>query len=258
MIIDANTWLGHWPFRQLRYNDAAGLLHLMDADGIDLGVVANTHGVFYKNVQKANEELAEWVAPHRDRLVPFATLNPNYPGWQRNLRLCHDEMGMKGLRLYPVYHDYKLTDATAGELIAAATEMGLPIQLPMRIVDVRQRHWMDAERNLSAEECLAAVQAYPNTTFIFANALGLQPATFAGANGQGGRRVVTDLARMSAVYHDDLGALIGQAGAGSVVLGTGIPFNYARPAFLKVEALDADQAQKEQILSGNMRAVLGL
>ncbi|MHB0878461.1 MAG: amidohydrolase family protein [Anaerolineae bacterium] len=258
MIIDANTWLGHWPFRQLRHNDVAGLLHLMDANGIDLAVVANTHGIFYKNVQKANEELAAWVAPHRDRLVPFATMNPNYPGWRRNLRLCHEDLGMKGLRLYPVYHDYKLTDATAADMLQEATEMGLPLQFPMRVVDVRQRHWMDAERTLTPEELHAAVQAFPDTTFIFSNALGLQPATFAGANQTGGRRVVTDVARMSAVLRNDLGSLIGEAGAGSVVFGTGIPFNYAAPAFLKIEALDAGEADKDLIRSGNMRAILGM
>lgn len=257
MIIDANTWLGHWPFRQLRHNDVAGLLHLMDANGIDLAVVANTHGVFYKNAQKANEELAEWVAPHRDRLVPFATMNPGYPGWQRNLGLCRD-VGMKGLRLYPIYHDYKLTDAPAAALVGAATEMGWPVQLPMRIVDARQRHWMDTERNLTPDECLAAVQAYPGTSFIFSNALGLQPGTFTGANGSGQRRVVTDLARMSAVYHNDLGALLAAAGAGSVVFGTGMPFNYPGPAFLKVEALDASAEAKELLRSGNMRAILRL
>ena len=257
MIIDANAWLGHWPFRQLRHNDTSGLLRLMDANDIDVAVVANTHGILYKNAQKANEELAEWVAPHRDRLVPFATVNPNYPGWRRNLRLCHDELGMKGLRLYPMYHDYRPTDAAAVELVQEATALAMPLQFPMRVVDVRQRHWMDTERNLTPEELHAAVEAFPDTTFIFINALGLQAATFAGAN-QSGRRVVTDVSRMSAVLHDNLGGLVRAAGAGSVVFGTGIPFNYARPAFLKLEALDASEEEKALIRGGNMRAILGL
>lgn len=258
MLIDANTWLGHWPFRQLRHNDVAGLLHLMDAHSIDKAVVANIHGVFYKNVQKANEELAAWIAPHRDRLVPFATINPSYPGWQRNLRLCHDDLGMKGLRLYPAYHDYRLTDGAATELVLAATDLAMPVQLPMRIVDVRQRHWMDSERNLTPEELHAAVQAFPETTFIFINALGLQPATFASNQAHGGRRVVTDVSRMTAVLNDNIGELVRQAGAGSVVFGTGIPFNYARPAFLKIEALDANDEAKALICGGNMAAILGL
>ncbi len=25
MIVDANTWVGHWPFRRIRLADAAGL-----------------------------------------------------------------------------------------------------------------------------------------------------------------------------------------------------------------------------------------
>lgn len=256
MIIDANAWLGHWPFRQLRHNDTAGLLRLMDANGIDKAAVASIHGIFYKNCHRANEELAEQVAAHRDRLIPFATLNPTYPGWQRNLRLCRDDLGMHGLRLYPMYHDYELGGGPARELIAAATELGWPVALPMRVVDVRQRHWLDTERNLTPDEIDAVVHACPDTDFIFLNALGLRPTTFAEANRPGGRRVVTDLTRMTAVLHDNLGELLLQAGAGSVVFGTGIPFNYARPAFLKLEVLQAAEADTERIRHGNMAAIL--
>ena len=35
MLIDINTWVGHWPFRQLRGADASGLLKRMDKKGID-------------------------------------------------------------------------------------------------------------------------------------------------------------------------------------------------------------------------------
>ena len=102
------------------------------------------------------------------------------------------------------------------------------------------------------------MQAYPDTTFIFTNALGVQPATFAGANRPGAGASSPTSPACPPCYHDDMGQLLAEAGAGSVVLGTGIPFNYAQPAFLKVEALDATEAEKEQIRSGNMRAILGL
>lgn len=257
MIIDANAWLGHWPFRQLRYNDVTGLLRLMDRNGIDKAVVASIHGIFYKNCQRANEELAAETEKQRDRLIPFATLNPNYPGWQRNLRLCREDLNMRGLRLYPAYHDYNLTDSPALELIAAATEMHMPIALPMRVVDMRQRHRLDTERNLTAQELDAVTRACPKTSFIFLNALGLQPATFSEEN-QAGRHIVTDLSRLTAVLHDNLGELIREAGAGSVVFGTGVPFNYPKPALLKLEVLRASEADKERIAWGNMAAVLGI
>ncbi len=258
MIIDANAWLGHWPFRQLRHNDVPGLLGLMDANAIDMAVVSSIHGIFYKNCQRANEELAEAVKGHRDRLIPFAVLNPNYPGWQRNLRLCREHLDFRGLRLFPAYHDYTLTDASSLEMIGAATEMGMPVSLPMRVVDVRQRHWMDTERNLTVPEIEAVVKACPDTSFIILNALGLESSSVFAGNREGGRQVVTDLSRMTAVMGNNIGAVIDAYGAESIVFGTGIPFKYPRPALLKVEVLQADEAQKEKILSGNLRRILSL
>lgn len=258
MIIDANAWLGHWPFRQLRHNDAPGLLRLMDAKKIDKAVVASVHGIFYKNCQRANEELAAAVEGHRDRLIPFATLNPIYPGWQRNLRLCREELGMKGLRLYPIYHQYELTDPVALELIHAAAGMGMPVQLPMRVVDVRQRHWLDVERNLTVAELEAVTGACPETSFIILNGLGLESAAFFAQNQHGKRRIVAELSRMTAVLQNNLGQLIDNYGAGSVVFGTGIPFKYAEPAFLKLDILEATEAEKEQIRWRNMAEILGL
>ncbi|NPV07332.1 MAG: amidohydrolase family protein [Anaerolineae bacterium] len=258
MIIDANAWLGHWPFRQLRHNDVPGLLRFMDANGIEAAVVASIHGIFYKNCHRANEELAEQVAGHRDRLIPFATLNPNYPGWQRNLRLCHEELGMRGLRLYPAYHQYDLTDSASLELIGAATELGFPIALPMRVVDVRQRHWMDTERNLTVPEIEAVVQACPRTSFVILNGLGLESSLAFEPDRNGSRQVMADLSRMTAVLANNLGAMIANFGPGSVVFGTGMPFKYPRPALLKLEILEADQATKEAISHGNMERLLSL
>ena len=80
MIIDVNAWVGHWPFRRLRHNTVQGLLRLMDRSGIDRAVVASIHGVFYRDAHSANEELARQVLRHRDRLIPFATLNPTLCG----------------------------------------------------------------------------------------------------------------------------------------------------------------------------------
>ncbi len=258
MIIDGNAWLGQWPFRQLRHNDVGGLLRLMDANGIDKAVVSSIHGIFYKNCQRANEELAEEVAGYRDRLIPFATLNPLYPGWQRNVQLCRNELGMRGLRIFPAYHQYDLTDGPSLELIRVATEIGWPVTVTQRVVDVRQRHPMDTERLISAAEFEAVAAACPDTSFIILNALGLESSAMFGCNRDGGRQVMTDISRMTAVMGNNMGVMIERYGPGSLVFGTGIPFNYPRPALLKMEVLQADAAAKQAIYHGNLERLLGL
>jgi len=75
MIIDMNAYLGHWPFRRLRYNAAPELLDLMDEKGIDRACVSSASAIFFKNSQAGNEELAEQIEPYRDKLIPFAVIN---------------------------------------------------------------------------------------------------------------------------------------------------------------------------------------
>ena len=127
MIIDVNAWVGHWPFRRLRHNTVQGLLRLMDRNGIDRAVVASIHGVFYRDAHSANEELAGQVLRRRDRLIPFATLNPTCAGWKEDLRRCVEDLELCGIRLVPQYHGYDPESDAALELLdALSDEFGIP------------------------------------------------------------------------------------------------------------------------------------
>ena len=81
MIVDVNAYLGHFAFRQLRYNTAVSLLALMDSKRIDKAVVSSASAITYRNAQAGNEEVAEEVRGLTDRLIPFAVINPSYAGW---------------------------------------------------------------------------------------------------------------------------------------------------------------------------------
>src|SRR5438067_2431929 len=101
MIIDVNAYLGHFAFRQLRHNNAAGLLALMDRAHIDRAIVSSASSITYRNPQPGNEEVAAEIKSKGDRLTGFAVLNPAYAGWRDDLKICHQQFGMRGLRLYP-------------------------------------------------------------------------------------------------------------------------------------------------------------
>jgi len=152
VLIDVNAYLGHFAFRRLRHNTAEGLLKLMDRHGIDKAIVSSASAITYRNPQSGNEELMEEVRGHEDRLIPFAVINPSYAGWEDDLRICHDEFGMKGLRLYPKWHNYDLSDPHCMELINRATEMGMIISIPIRVEDYRQRSWLVDVPDLSLDD----------------------------------------------------------------------------------------------------------
>ncbi|MEX1137465.1 MAG: hypothetical protein WEB89_11220, partial [Balneolales bacterium] len=93
MLIDSNAYIGQWPFRQLNYNTCDTLLGRMNEFGVDLSVISNLNGVFYKNTQSANEELYEEINSDRrfrDCFIPFAVINPIYNGWKHDLETSID------------------------------------------------------------------------------------------------------------------------------------------------------------------------
>ena len=152
ILLDANAWLGHYPFRAVPNNTSDALLRLMDRHGIGKAVVSSLHCVFYSDVHSGNDELAQWVRPHRDRLIPCATLNPMAPGWERDLRQCCDEWDMRGVRLFPAHHRYSLTSPQCLELTRAAADRKLHVAIPLRLEDRRQQHWMDTTAEVSLSE----------------------------------------------------------------------------------------------------------
>src|SRR5665647_2772328 len=103
MLIDINAYVGHWPFMQLKYNTCETLTHRMDQFGVDVSVISNLNGIFYKNAQSANQELYEEIKSlkrHIISFVTFADINPNYEVWQQDLETSISKLGMRGIRLY--------------------------------------------------------------------------------------------------------------------------------------------------------------
>ena len=253
MLIDVNTYIGHWPFRQLRHNTVRALVRRMDQHGIDRAVVASLHGMFYKNVQPANEELAGETRRYLDRLIPFATLNPTYPGWEEDLRRCAEDLGLCGIRLYPQYHGYPLNDPVGLELIDAATERGWAIQVPMRVVDRRQRHRWDLAEDLPVAAFEEIFSLRPQTRWMILNGVGLD-----GKRLPAEARFLVEISRMTSVLQGTIPTLLETAGPEHVAFGTGMPFKVPEPALLKLDILDEPGPVKERIAWRNAAEMLGL
>jgi predicted TIM-barrel fold metal-dependent hydrolase len=258
MIVDVNAYLGHFAFRQLRYNKAVSLLALMDSKRIDKAVVSSASAITYRNSQAGNEEVADEVRGHSDRLIPFAVINPFYAGWQDDLNICHEEFGMAGLRLYPKWHNYQLSNPCCRELVNAATERGMVISIPIRVEDNRQRSWLLNVPDVPLEEIVGLVKAHPKARFILLNGIGYTGCPLGRKDNGLLSNYAIGLSRLSAVLANELGQLITNLGAERVMFGTGMPFNYPDPALVKLEVLDASDADKEKLRSQNAMTWLRL
>lgn len=258
MMIDVNAYLGHFAFRRLRHNTAASLLALMDSKKIDKAVVSSAGAITYRNPQAGNEELAEETKAHRDRLIPFAVINPFYAGWQDDLKICHEDFGMTGLRLYPKWHNYQLSSSSSRELVDAATERGMVISIPIRVEDNRQRSWLLNIPDIPPEEIVELVKDHPKARFILLNGLAYTGSPLGRKDNGLPPNYAIELSRLSALLANEIGQLIANLGAERVMFGTGMPFNYPDPALVKLEVLDASEADKENIRSQNAMTWLRL
>lgn len=258
MTIDLHAYLGPFAFRRLRPTTAAGLVALMDRHRIDRAVVASAAALTYRNPQPANEDLAEEARAHRDRLTPFAVLNPAYAGWRDDLEACHRGLGMAGVRLYPRWHHYQLTDPECLALVDAATARGLPIAIPVRVEDPRQRSWLVDIPDVPLTEIAALIAARPAARFAVLNGLRVVDSPLGKPDAGLPANYLVDFARMDAVLANEIGALVANLGPDRLVFGTGMPFQEPAAAVLKLDLLKADLDQKDQIARRNAERWLGL
>jgi predicted TIM-barrel fold metal-dependent hydrolase len=261
MLIDVNANIGHWPFRQTKGNTCKALLERMDQSGIDVSVVSNMNGIFYKDTQASNEELHEEIISDplfRDRFIPFAIFNPIYAGWKGDLDKCISEMGIKGIRLYPKYHDYELTDPACIELVEMARDRGLAVSLTLRMADSRARSWMDIDWEWNLADVIPIFKKVPDAKYMvlnIANGIHLNDedtAIFKNAD------VVFDTSGRN-IYN--LSELILKFGTDMFAFGTHSPILDYLTGLLRIESLresEADQATMELLRSGNAKRILGL
>jgi len=254
-LCDVNTHIGHWPFRQLPYQDVKTLLKQMDRVGIEKAAVCHTHSLFYKNAHRGNEELFQQTSRHRDRLFPVATLNPLYVGSRDDLRSCVEDFGMRALRLTPPYHDYQLSCPQAVEFAQAAGELGLAVFVPFRIVDVRQRHWLDTETNISLAQLADFARATGKLTIV-ATEFPLTSDRPTVRLLKKVSNITLGISRIRNVVPEALSELITELGKERFLFDSGMPFKAVQCALLRLAALKK-AADREFVGRKNFETLFG-
>jgi predicted TIM-barrel fold metal-dependent hydrolase len=72
-------------------------------------------------------QVAEYVATQPDRLVGFLSLDPTQPGWRDELEEGHRHLGLKGIKLMPMYAGFRPDDPAFDDLWSYASRNGLPV-----------------------------------------------------------------------------------------------------------------------------------
>jgi predicted TIM-barrel fold metal-dependent hydrolase len=257
-VFDVNAYLGHWFSRRLAFDTAPGLLSLMDACGVDRAVVGSLSAVMYRTSQSGNEELTAEVEGHRDRLVPFGVINPDYVAWESDLAWCAGILGAKGIRLYPQYHGYRLSDRCCDEACDACAEKGLPVTLLQRQEDYRQSHWKVDARDLLLDDIAALASRHPKTRFILMEGAGYPDSRLVREAASLPANCWIEVSRLSVFMDKELPRLLAALGAGRLLFGTGMPLKLAGPALLRMQHLAAPESDKRLVYGANLAGLLGL
>lgn len=259
LCVDINADIGPWAFRRLPSSSVRGVLNLMDQNAIHRVLAGPVPGITYRNCHAANQELAEEldaVPGVRERVLPAAVLNPDYPGALGDLAACADSLGCRALKLYPNYHGYRLWEAPCLDLCRAATDLGFPVLVVVRVEDERFHHWQLLVPPTPLEDFVKLASALPESRFVLVGCSAPEARRCLAETGEASNAWV-DLSYVKSPMNA-VESILGDCGASRLLFGTHLPFVNPATNCDKTRRAHIPAADLDAILGGNAAALLGL
>ncbi|MFV2068150.1 MAG: amidohydrolase family protein [Pirellulales bacterium] len=245
---DINACFGHWPYWDLHHKTVGDLVASMDRNNIDQAAVMSLRGLLL-DWRAGNEETLAAATRYPTRLVPIATLSPFLDGDGKELARLAD-LGMRGVRLYPTFHNYPLSSSFVDEVCQAASDGNIPVMLPTRPM----MNWRFTA--VPIETCGAVIERHPATTFILSGPNYLVEF----------QAVVQLMAQCPNVAFDisclqgfgSIAKLVGHVGADRVLFGTGAVLNYPACNVAKLDHAEITEHERSAVASENAMKMLRL
>ncbi len=255
MITDVNVYLERWPFRRLPCDEPAKLVDKLQTSGVTQAWVGSFDGLLHKDIGGVNARLADVCKKTNPQLlIPFGSINPKLPDWAEDIRRCHEDYRMPGIRLHPNYHGYTLDDAAFAELLTIAEKRGLIVQLAVRMEDIRTQHPLMQVPDVDVGPLAQLVKDRPRLRLVLLNS----SRTVRGS-------ILANLVSVGQVYVE-IATLEGIGGVGKfldstpldrVLFGSHLPLFNLESAVLKLRESVLSAAQKNAITHGNAKRLLG-
>jgi len=242
-LVDCNVHLGPHPNRALEELGAGWL----GRRGVVEAWAGSFEALLHRDVAGVNRRL---VARCQGILRPVGMVHPHLPGWRDDLRRCLEVHGMRMIRLYPAHHGYGLGDPAFEEVLAAAAEAGLLVQVVVQMEDERTQNPLMRVPVLDLKPLSGVLKKQPLARVMLLNVKA--PAVQAVLRGL--ENVWIDTAMIEGV--GGVENLLSSWRADRLVLGSHAPFFYWEAARLKLEESILTAAQLAAIRRGNAAALL--
>ncbi|HEX5443499.1 MAG TPA: amidohydrolase family protein [Pirellulales bacterium] len=250
-IVDTNVWLSRWPFRRLPHDEPPALAAMLRRHGVVEAWVGSFDGLLHRDLAAVNTRLVnECRETAADLLAPFGTINPRLPDWQEDLRRCHEEHRMPGIRLAPGYHGYRLDEPEFAALLDGAAKRGLLVELVVSLEDQRTQHPLLRAAPVDAAPLVELVRRLPDVRLVLLGAPGVTKPD-----------VMERLAAAEQVYFEiatqegvgGVAKLIERVTLDRVLFGSASPLFYFDSAKLKLQESELAGEQLNRICNANAR-----
>lgn len=253
-LVDVNVYLSRWPFRRLPDDEPTALADKLRSQGVVQAWAGSLDALLHRDLGAVNRRLAaECRAAGEGFLLPFGAVNPRLPDWEEDLRRCHEEYGMPGIRLHPNYHGYKLDDPLVPKLLAAAAERKLIVQLAVTMEDERTQHPLVQVPHVDLAPLAGIVTRVPGLRLVLLNAFrSLRPEVRDQLIAAG--EVYFEIATLEAI--GGVEKLAGQIDGGRILFGSYAPVFYFEAALLKLQESELGQMQLKSIRETSAKRLL--
>ncbi len=128
MIVDTHT---HWGICwEDRYgSDPCNWLAVLDRHGIEKAVLMGHRGLTRNaDIEKSNDIVADTAANSGGRLVPLATVHPDFgESCIRELERCLDQLGMAGVKLHPWLQGMSMAHPVMDDIARICGDRNVPV-----------------------------------------------------------------------------------------------------------------------------------
>jgi predicted TIM-barrel fold metal-dependent hydrolase len=171
-IIDVNVTLGRWPTRRVPWDELPAMVAKLKSHAVAEAWVGSFDGLFHDDLREVNNRLAKACADESAmKLRPFGSIDPLATNWERELERCADTHKMRGIRLHPNYHRYRLDHPAFAQLLQMAAEQSLIVQLVVLMEDARMMHPLMRVPPVELGPLAKAAGQAPGLKLVLLNAL---------------------------------------------------------------------------------------
>jgi len=254
VIIDTHMYVGTWPFRRPPWSDTDAVVKKLKSVGITEAWSGSFEGVLHKDLAGVNARLAADCQRHAGFLLPFGSVNPIQPDFEEDLRRCHEEHRMPGIRLHPNYHGYRLADARFARLVEKAAERRLVVQIVVRMEDERTQHALMQVPPVDITPLPALIGRLPELRIQVLNAT-FNPRDDEVITAVRAGKLYSDFANLESL--GGLARLLDRVGSERVVFGSHFPLFYPESALLKMRESALKDEDVQAVQYRNARKLLG-